>query len=227
MGRAVERVDAAREPPGAGRRHAAERPPAVAGEGHAHAARQLSARGPAGADGRSVRALHERDAHRPSDERRRLSRGRRSAALAPPAVADRRHDPHEAPLRGGHAAREHRSSVRARRRDQPDPLAVERSARRAARQGVRPRAGRRPVDRPRPRAGRPRRRRDRCVRRDGRHDRRIDRAAHAQRQPRGGDDRVRAADADPPARPRSRGSSRSCSTCSRTSRPMAPSRWPR
>ena len=57
-----------------------QRPPPVAGEGHAHAARQLSARRPAGADGRSVRALHERDAHRPSDERRRLSRGRRSAA---------------------------------------------------------------------------------------------------------------------------------------------------
>ena len=56
--------------------------------------------------------------------------------------------PHAPPLRGRHAARQHRPAVRARRRDQPHPLAVERAARRAARQGVRPRAGRRPVDRP-------------------------------------------------------------------------------
>ena len=56
------------------------------------------------------------------------------------------------PLRGRHAAGQRRAALRPRRRDQPHPLALQRAPRRAAREGVRPRAGRRPVDHARPRS---------------------------------------------------------------------------
>ena len=143
----------------------------VAHPGAAVASRSLPDRAAAHPDGRSVRLLRGLGDGRPGHLGRGLPAPRAAARLAAPGGPARG----QPRLAGAHppddAAGDDRAAVRARRRDEPDPLEDDRPPRRDPGQGVRPRADRRCLDRARPpaqRPGRARRRIRRSRRRSGR-----------------------------------------------------------